>query len=246
MNFIDKTALVTGSGSGIGRAIALMLAEAGADVVINDVNQEDADSAAGEIKLLGRKAVSCVANVADQNEVSTMFEQINEVFGKIDILVNNAGTTRDGFIMNMTEEQWDLVIDVNLKGVFNCCKFAAQIMSTHLSGKIVNIASASAQMGNMGQVNYAASKGGVISLTKTLAKELAQFNINVNCVAPGFIATPMTEKVPDKVRDHLIRQIPLRRAGTVEDVAHSVCFLASDQAAYITGQILSCNGGLVV
>lgn len=246
MNFIDKTALVTGSGSGIGRAIALMLAEAGADVMINDVNQEDADTASDEIKLLGRKAVSCVADVADQNDVSKMFEQINDVFGKVDILVNNAGTTRDGFIMNMTEEQWDQVIDVNLKGVFNCCKFAAQIMSKNLYGRIVNIASASAQMGNIGQVNYAASKGGVISVTKTLAKELAQFNINVNCVAPGFIETPMTDKVPDKVRDHLIKQIPLRRAGKVEDVAHSVCFLASDHAAYITGHILSCSGGMVV
>jgi 3-oxoacyl-(acyl-carrier-protein) reductase len=246
MNFIDKTALVTGSGSGIGRAIALMLAEAGADVVINDVNQKDADAAAGQIELLGREAISCVANVADQNDVSKMFEKIDSGFGKLDILVNNAGTTRDGFLMNMTEEQWDLVIDVNLKGVFNCCKFAAQIMSKRQYGKIVNIASASAQMGNIGQVNYAASKGGVISVTKTLAKELAQFNINVNCVAPGFIETPMTDKVPDKVRDHLIRQIPLQRAGTVEDVAHSVCFLASNQAAYITGQILSCNGGMVV
>ena len=246
MDFIGKTALVTGSGSGIGRAIALMLAEAGADVVINDVNQKDADATAGGVELLGRTAISIVANVADQNDVCKMFEQINKVFGKIDILVNNAGTTRDGFLMDMTEEQWDLVLDVNLKGVFNCCKFAAQIMSKNQYGKIVNIASASAQMGNIGQVNYAASKGGVISLTKTLAKELAQFNINVNCVAPGFIETPMTVEVPDKVRDHLIKQIPLGRAGTVEDVAHSVCFLMSEQAAYITGQILSCNGGMVV
>jgi 3-oxoacyl-[acyl-carrier protein] reductase len=175
-----------------------------------------------------------------------MFDQIQTRFGGIDILVNNAGITRDGFLMKMTEDQWDQVMDVNLKGVFNCCQCAARMMADRQYGKIVNIASASAQMGNIGQVNYAASKGGVISVTKTLAKELAQFNINVNAVAPGFIETPMTARVPDKVKDHLIRQIPLRRAGTPEDVAQAVCFLASDEAAYITGQILSCNGGMVV
>jgi 3-oxoacyl-[acyl-carrier protein] reductase len=246
MNFIDKTALVTGSGSGIGKAIALMLAKAGADVVINDVNQKDADATAGEIELLGRKAISIVANVADLNDVRTMFEQLHGEFGKLDILVNNAGITSDGFLMKMTEDQWDRVMDVNLKGVFNCCQLAARIMSEHQYGKIVNITSASAQMGNVGQVNYAASKGGVISVTKTLAKELAQFNINVNAVAPGFIETPMTDRVPEKVKDHLIDQIPLRRAGTPEDVANAVCFLASDKAAYITGQILACNGGMVV
>ena len=246
MNFKDKTALVTGSGSGIGKSIALLLAEAGANVVINDVSQKDADTTAQEVQFLGRKAISVVANIAVQDDVRKMFEQIKAEFGKIDILVNNAGITRDGFLMKMTEEQWDMVMDVNLKGVFNCCQFAARMMSEQKYGKIVNIASASAQMGNIGQVNYAASKGGVISVTKTLAKELAQFNINVNAVAPGFIETPMTAKVPEKVREHLIRQIPLRRAGTPEDVAYAVCFLASDEAAYITGQILSCNGGMVV
>jgi 3-oxoacyl-[acyl-carrier protein] reductase len=246
MNFNDKTALVTGSGSGIGRAIAVLLAEAGANVVINDVTQKDVDGSVQEIKTLGRRAFPVVADVSLQNDVRKMFEQTTAEFGKIDILVNNAGITSDGFLMNMAEFQWDRVLDVNLKGVFNCCQFCARIMSEHRYGKIVNIASASAQMGNVGQVNYAASKGGVISLTKTLAKELAQFNINVNCVAPGFIETPMTEKVPDKVKDQLIGQIPLRRAGTPEDVAQAVCFLASDQAAYITGQVLSCNGGMVV
>jgi 3-oxoacyl-(acyl-carrier-protein) reductase len=246
MNFSDKNALVTGSGSGIGRSIALLLAESGANVVINDVSQKDADATAQEIQLLGRKSLSMTASVSDRDDVQAMFEQIQSQFGGLDILVNNAGITRDGFLMKMTEDQWDQVMDVNLKGVFNCCQSAARMMSDKQYGKIVNIASASAQMGNIGQVNYAASKGGVISLTKTLAKELAQFNITVNAVAPGFIETPMTAKVPEKVKDHLIRQIPLRRAGTPEDVAQAVCFLASDAAAYITGQVLSCNGGMVV
>lgn len=246
MNFNDKTALVTGSGSGIGRAIAVLLAQAGANVVINDVTQTDVDGSVQEIKTLGRRAFPVVADVSVQTEVRRMFEQATAEFGTIDILVNNAGITSDGFLMKMAEAQWDRVLDVNLKGVFNCCQVCARLMSEHRYGKIVNIASASAQMGNVGQVNYAASKGGVISVTKTLAKELAQFNINVNCVAPGFIETPMTEKVPDKVKDQLIGQIPLRRAGTPEDVAQAVCFLASDQAAYITGQVLSCNGGMVV
>lgn len=246
MSFSEKTALVTGSGNGIGRSIAMLLAESGANVVINDVSQKDADATAQEIQFLGRKSLSVAASVSDRDEVQAMFDQIQSQFGGIDILVNNAGITRDGFLMKMSEDQWDQVMEVNLKGVFHCCQWAARMMSDKQYGKIVNIASASAQMGNIGQVNYAASKGGVISLTKTLAKELAQFNITVNAVAPGFIETPMTAKVPEKVKDHLISQIPLRRAGTPEDVARAVCFLASDAAAYITGQVLSCNGGMVV
>ena len=185
MNFKDKTALVTGSGSGIGRSIALLLAQAGANVVINDVSQKDAQSTAQEIQSLGREAISVFANVALQKEVREMFDRVKSEFGQIDILVNNAGITRDGFLMKMTEDQWDQVMDVNLKGVFNCCQFAARMMSGRQTGKIVNIASASGQIGNIGQINYAASKGGVIAMTKTLAKELASFNINVNAVAPG-------------------------------------------------------------
>lgn len=246
MNFTDKTALVTGSGSGIGRAIALLLAQAGANLVINDVSQDDAQATVDKIQSTGRKAIFACANVALKNEVREMFASVGSEFGQLDILVNNAGITRDSFLMKMTEDQWDQVIDVNLKGVFNCCQFAARMMSERQYGKIVNIASASGQIGNIGQINYAASKGGVIAMTKTLSKELASFNINVNAVAPGFIETPMTQKVPDKVKDFLIRQIPLGRAGTSEDVAHAVCFLASDEAAYITGQIISCNGGMVV
>lgn len=244
MDFTGKTVLVTGSGSGIGKAIALLLAARGADIAVNDISPEDTASTAREIESIGRKSVACVCNVAVQSEVLNMFEQVKSTFDKIDILVNNAGITRDGFLLKMTEEQWDQVIDVNLKGVFNCCKFGATMMSEQQYGKIVNIASASAQMGNIGQANYAASKGGVISLTKTLAKELARFNINVNAVAPGFIETQMTTAVPDKVRQHLIGQIPLARAGKPEDIANTVAFLASDLSSYITGQIISCNGGM--
>jgi 3-oxoacyl-[acyl-carrier protein] reductase len=246
MDFSGKTAVVTGSGSGIGKAIALLLAAKGADIVINDISPEDAASTAHEIESIGRKSLVCCGNVAIQNEVRDMFEQAKSTFEKVDILVNNAGITRDGFLLKMTEEQWDQVMDVNLKGVFNCCKFGATMMSEQQYGKIVNIASASAQMGNIGQVNYAASKGGVISLTKTLAKELARFNINVNAVAPGFIETPMTTAVPEKVREFLIGQIPLARAGKPEDVANAVAFLVSDLSSYITGQTISCNGGMYV
>lgn len=246
MDFSGKTALVTGAGNGIGKAIALLLAERGADVIVNDLSGEDAESTAQAVELLGRRSMTSNVNIASYGAVCEMFEAARSNFSRVDILVNNAGITRDTFLMKMTEEQWDLVIDVNLKGVFNCCKFGAILMSEQQYGKIVNIASASAQMGNIGQVNYAASKGGVISMTKTLAKELAQFNINVNAVAPGFIATPMTEAIPEKVRDYLIKQIPLSRAGTPEDIANTVGFLASDVSSYITGQVISCNGGMYV
>ncbi|WP_136797254.1 3-oxoacyl-ACP reductase FabG [Desulfosediminicola ganghwensis] len=244
MDFTGKTALVTGSGSGIGKTIALQLAARGADIVVNDVSQEHAKATVEEIENLGRSAVLCCANVASRTEVQEMFELAKEKFGKVDIVVNNAGVTRDNFLLKMTDQEWDLVMDVNLKGVFNCCRSAAALMSETGYGKIINISSASGQMGNIGQVNYAASKGGVISITKTLAKELARYNINVNAVAPGFIETPMTETVPDKVKDHLKRQIPLGRAGSPEDIAHAVLFLASDLSSYITGQVVASNGGM--
>jgi len=244
MDFTGKTALVTGSGSGIGKTIALQFAARGADIVVNDVSEENAKTTVAEIENLGRSAVLCCANVASRIEVEEMFALARDKFGKVDILVNNAGVTRDNFLMKMTDEEWDLVMDVNLKGVFNCCRSAALLMSETGYGKIVNISSASGQMGNIGQVNYAASKGGVISITKTLAKELARCSINVNAVAPGFIETPMTEAVPEKVRDYLKKQIPLGRAGSPDDIAHAVLFLASDLSSYITGQVIASNGGM--
>lgn len=231
---------------GIGKSIALLLAGLGADVMVNDVSKANAEQTAQEIRALGQKALVSPANVANGAQVAEMMAEMTAGFGRIDILVNNAGITRDGLIKDMDETQWDMVMDVNLKGVFLCCKQAAAVMSDQGYGRIVNISSASAQMGNIGQVNYAASKGGVISMTKTLAKELARFNVTVNAVAPGYIRTPMTEAVPEKVERYLISQIPLGRAGESDDVAQAVVFLASDAAAYITGQVLAVNGGMYV
>ena len=246
MDFTGKKALVTGSGGGIGKSIALLLAEMGADIIVNDVSSENAQQTAREIISKGRKALVSDANVVHDVQVKTMFESISQNLGRIDILVNNAGITKDSLLMDMKEEQWDQVMDVNLKGVFLCCQYAARMMSEQQYGKIINISSASGQIGNIGQVNYAASKGGVISITKTLAKELARYKINVNAVAPGFIRTPMTQTVPEKVEKYLIGQIPLRRAGEPEEIANAVAFLASDMSAYITGQVLSVNGGMYV
>jgi 3-oxoacyl-(acyl-carrier-protein) reductase len=246
MNFNGKKALVTGSGSGIGKSIALLLADLGADIVVNDISMENAKQTAKDVIEKGRKALVSNANVVQDNEVKKMFESIEAEFGRIDILVNNAGITKDALLMDMSETQWDQVMDVNLKGVFLCCRYAAKMMSEHQSGKIVNISSASALIGNIGQVNYVASKGGVISMTKTLAKELARYNIRVNAVAPGYIRTPMTESVPEKVEKYIIGQIPLRRAGEPEEIANTVAFLCSDMSSYITGQIISVSGGMVV
>ncbi|MBT3805916.1 MAG: 3-oxoacyl-[acyl-carrier-protein] reductase [Desulfobacula sp.] len=246
MDFTGKKALVTGSGGGIGKSIALLLADMGADIVVNDVSIDNAQQTAKEVISKGRKAIVSNANVVNDTQVREMFESIASEFGRIDILVNNAGITKDSLLMDMEEEQWDQVMDVNLKGVFLCCRYAAKMMSEQQYGKIINISSASGQIGNIGQVNYAASKGGVISITKTLAKELARYQINVNAVAPGFIKTPMTQTVPEKVEKYLIGQIPLRRAGEPEEIANAIAFLASDMSEYITGQVLSVNGGMYV
>ncbi|MBT3388249.1 MAG: 3-oxoacyl-[acyl-carrier-protein] reductase [Desulfobacula sp.] len=246
MDFTEKKALVTGSGGGIGKSIALLLADMGADIVVNDVSIENAQQTADEIISKGQKAIVSNANVINDTQVKEMFESIASEFGRIDILVNNAGITKDSLLMDMQEDQWDQVMDVNLKGVFLCCRYAAKMMSDQQYGKIINISSASGQVGNIGQVNYAASKGGVIAITKTLAKELARYNITVNAVAPGFIRTPMTQTVPEKVVNYLIGQIPLKRMGEPLEIANAVAFLASDNSAYITGQVLSVNGGMYV
>jgi 3-oxoacyl-(acyl-carrier-protein) reductase len=246
MTLKDKVALVTGAGRGIGEAIALTLAREGAHIIVNDFDKAGAQATVAKVEALGRQALADGANIADRGQVKALFQSIKDTFGRLDILVNNAGITRDGLLLKLSEEHWDQVMAVNLKGVFNCTQLAAEMMSEQAYGKIVNLSSASAQMGNIGQVNYAASKAGVIGMTKTLAKELAKFNINVNAVAPGFILTPMTEAVPDKVKDYLIKGIPLGRAGTPEDVADAVSFLVSEKSAYITGQVIACNGGMYV
>lgn len=239
----SMVALVTGAGRGLGREIALALAKEGADIVVNDVDLKNAEEVAGEVISMGRRAVFSNASVSSREQVELMFKEIREVFGRLDILVNNAGITRDGLLMTMQEEQWDLVMDVNLKGVFNCCQHAAKMMSEQNFGKIVNLSSIAGQMGNMGQINYSASKAGVIGMTKTLAKELARYNINVNAVAPGIIQTPMTETIPEKVMDSMLKQIPFRRIGQPKDIANLVKFLVSEDSEYVTGQVIACNGG---
>jgi 3-oxoacyl-[acyl-carrier protein] reductase len=239
-----KVALVTGAAQGIGKAIALLLARNGADVVVSDINLEKAQETTNEIEGMGRRSVAIKVNVADLKDVERMVGAIVEQFGRIDILVNNAGITRDRLILRMTEEDWDAVLDVNLKGTFNCTKAAIRYMSKQKSGKIVSIASVSGEMGNPGQANYAASKAGVIGFTKTIAREFAGRGINVNAIAPGYIQTPMTDAVPEKAKEELKRMIPMERLGKPEDVAQAVLFLVSENSSYITGQVLNVNGGI--
>ncbi len=239
-----KVALVTGGAQGIGRAIALLLARNGADVAISDINLEKAQETANEIQSLGKRSVAMRVNVADFKEVEKMVETIVEQLGRIDILVNNAGITRDRLILRMTEEDWDAVLDVNLKGTFNCTKAAIRYMSKQKSGKIVSIASVTGEMGNPGQANYGASKAGVIGFTKTIAREFAARGINVNAIAPGFIQTAMTDAIPEKAKEELKRMIPMERLGRPEDVAEAVLFLVSERSSYITGQVLNVNGGI--
>ncbi len=244
MELSGKVALVTGAAQGIGKAIAMLLARNEADVVVSDINLEKAQETANEIQGMGRRSVAIKVNVADLKDVERMVETIVEQFGRIDILVNNAGITRDRLILRMTEEDWDAVLDVNLKGTFNCTKAVIRHMSKQKSGKIVSIASVTGEMGNPGQANYAASKAGVIGFTKTIAREFAGRGINVNAIAPGYIQTPMTDAVPEKAKEELKRMIPMERLGKPEDVAQAVLFLVSENSSYITGQVLNVNGGI--
>ncbi len=244
MELLGKVALVTGAAQGIGKATALLLAEKGADVVVSDINLEKAQETAKEIEEKGRRSMALKVNVADPVEVEQMVETIMEKFSRIDILVNNAGITRDRLLLRMSPEDWDAVLDVNLKGVFNCTKSVIKYMSKQRSGKIVNIASVVGLMGNAGQANYAASKAGVIGFTKTVAREFAQRGININAIAPGYIQTPMTEVLPEKVKEELMKLIPMGRLGQPEDVAQAVLFLVSENSNYITGQVLNVNGGI--
>ena len=244
MSLNGKTALVTGAAQGIGREIALALAADGADVAICDVNLEAAEKTAGEIEAKGRKSLALKANVAASGDVTAMVDEVIAKFTRIDILVNNAGITRDGLILRMKDEDWDLVLSINLKGAFLCTKAALKYMAKQRAGTIINIASIVGAMGNAGQANYVASKAGLIGLTKTIAREYANRSITANAVAPGFIETAMTQALPENVRQELAKQIPMGKLGTPEDVANAVRFLASPWASYISGQVIHVNGGM--
>jgi len=246
MRFKDKVALITGGAGGIGRAIALAFAREGADIVIADVNQEEAEKTAGDIEALGRKSLPIPMDVTNYAKVEEALNKILDKFGKVDILVNNAGITKDGLLLRMNEADWDAVIDVNLKGTFNCTKAVSKAMIKQHSGKIINIASIIGIIGNAGQANYSASKAGIIALTKTAAKELASRNINVNAVAPGFIQTEMTARLSEDIKQKMKEAIPLNKFGSPDDVAAVCLFLASEAANYITGQTIVVDGGMVM
>ncbi len=242
-----KVALVTGASRGIGRAIALRLAEEGAKVAINYAgNTARAEEVRKEIESRGGEAFLVQADISDSKAVETMVSQVAERFGQIDILVNNAGITRDGLLMRMKEEDFDAVIDTNLRGVFYCTKAVSKLMMKKRSGRIVNMASVVGLTGNAGQTNYAAAKAGVVGFSKSAARELASRGITVNAVAPGFIDTDMTAAMTDKAKETTLANIPLKRMGRPEDVANAVLFLVSDQAAYITGQVVNVDGGMVM
>jgi len=247
MSLEGRVAVVTGASRGIGRAIAQVLAQRGADVVCGDRLEEQAHATAAAIATAtGRRTSGCLVDVADAQSAKGFIECALENFGHVDILVNNAGTTRDNLIMRIDEADWDLVLDVNLKGVFNCCKAAIRPMMKQRYGRIVNISSVAGIAGNAGQTNYAASKAGVIGFSKSLAKEVGSRNITVNVVAPGFVLTALTENLPQELKDTAIKATPLGRWAKQEEIAYAVAFLASDEAAFITGQVLSVDGGMVM
>lgn len=242
-----KTAVVTGGARGIGKAIVLKLSGLGANVVVNYSSSPDkAEELVKSIKVNGGNAVAIKADVKNLEEVEAMFSQAQEAFGSVDILVNNAGITKDNLIIRMSEKEFDDVIAINLKGTFNCIKTATKIMMKQRSGRIVSISSVIGVVGNAGQANYAASKAGIIGLTKSTAKELASRGITANAIAPGFIKSDMTDVLNDKVKETILTQIPLGLLGEPEDIANTVAFLASDEARYITGQVIGVDGGMVM
>lgn len=243
--FENKIVLVTGAGRGIGASIARRFASEGAEVIVNySGNNEAAQKTVDEITATGGQSQKYKCSVNDSESVKVMIDEIIKEFGRIDILVNNAGITKDGLMLRMTDEDFDRVIDVNLKGTFNCTKYVSKYMLKQKSGKIINISSVVGLSGNAGQVNYSASKAGIIGITKSAAKELSSRGITVNAVAPGYVDTDMTKVLSDNIRNEILKNIPLQRMGNVEDISNCVAFLASEDASYITGQVISVDGGM--
>jgi 3-oxoacyl-[acyl-carrier protein] reductase len=239
----DRVAIITGSGQGIGEAIARRLSSEGAKVVINDIIQERIDRVVTDLRSQGHEVLGINTDVSDYEQVASMMQQVLDTFGRIDILVNNAGIIRDKRMIRMQEEQWDEVLAVNLKGPFNCTRHASPVMIAQHYGKIINISSA-VRFGNVGQANYSASKEGLIGLTRTAARELGRDGVNVNAIAPGYIETQMLNAIPPELKKMALGLVPLGKSGMVDDIANLCLFLASDQSAYITGQVIHCDGGL--
>jgi 3-oxoacyl-[acyl-carrier protein] reductase len=244
MRFQDKTVLITGAGRGIGKSIALSLAQEGADIAFNDLDADVNAETRKEIEALGRRCLSYQANVTEADAVESMVQNILEQWGRIDVLVNNAGITRDNLFMRMKPEEWSQVLDVNLNAVFNVTRSVVRPMMKQRSGRIISISSVVGFSGNPGQVNYSSTKAALVGFSKSLAREVGSRNITVNLVAPGFIETAMTAKLNDAQQQSILQQVPLGRMGSAEDIAHAVAFLASDQAAYITGTTIHVNGGM--
>jgi 3-oxoacyl-[acyl-carrier protein] reductase len=246
MDLSGKVALVTGSARGIGRAVALKLAGSGADIAVNDIaaSAEPLEEVAGEIRALGRQALAATADVSSPADVNHLVEAVVGAYGRIDILVNNAGVTRDQLIMRMSDEEWDTVLNIDLKSAFLCTRAVLRHMLRQRWGRIISIASVVGVIGNAGQANYASAKAGVIGLTRSVAKEVGSRGITANAIAPGFIETKMTEQLEEKQRQALLERIPLGKAGSPEDVAEAVAFLASEEAGYITGHVLNVDGGM--